>query len=115
MKYFWSQSSYGFFMEGDKLPDDAVEITQKDYEKLKSAASEGKTIVSVKGKPKAEKYELSGLDIQYLRRVAYSEESDHLKIEAEHDAISAGGNPDYSKWLEKVSEIKTRYPLPASS
>lgn len=46
------------------------------------------------------------------RADAYRLESDPLKTEAEFDAIKAGTEPDYSAWVDKVEEIKARYPLP---
>lgn len=50
--------------------------------------------------------------VHALRRAAYAAESDPLKIEAEHDAIKAGTEPDYTAWLAAVATIKARYPLP---
>lgn len=46
------------------------------------------------------------------RSQAYLKESDPLKIEAEYDAMKNGTQPDYTKWMEKVAEIKARYPFP---
>lgn len=46
------------------------------------------------------------------RSNAYASESDPLKIEAEYDAMKNGTEADYTKWLEKVIEIKARYPFP---
>ena len=51
-------------------------------------------------------------EVQEQRRLAYAMESDHLKIEAEFDAISTSTEPDYSAWIAKVEEIKARFPLP---
>lgn len=50
--------------------------------------------------------------VQALRQSAYVAESDPLKIEAEYDAIVEGTDPDYAKWLSKVTEIKARFTLP---
>lgn len=49
---------------------------------------------------------------QAKRLLAYREESDPLKTEAEFDAIKAGVEPDYGAWIAKVEEIKSRYPMP---
>jgi len=46
------------------------------------------------------------------RSSAYTSESDPLKIEADYDALKTGVAPDYTKWMEKVAEIKARYPFP---
>lgn len=46
------------------------------------------------------------------RLAAYRAESDQLKIEADYDAAIAGKAPDYSVWIAKVKEIKSRYPIP---
>lgn len=50
-------------------------------------------------------------EIKSSRKSAYIAESDHLKIEADYDAIIMGKEPDYSAWLSKVEEIKKRFPL----
>ncbi|KXE89688.1 hypothetical protein HMPREF2947_11240 [Pseudomonas aeruginosa] len=50
--------------------------------------------------------------VQAKRLLAYREESDPLKTEAEFDAIKAGAEPDYGGWITKVEEIKSRYPMP---
>ncbi|KRU81078.1 hypothetical protein AN451_01880 [Pseudomonas aeruginosa] len=50
--------------------------------------------------------------VQTKRLLAYREESDPLKTEAEFDAIKAGAEPDYGAWITKVEEIKSRYPMP---
>ena len=47
--------------------------------------------------------------VQAKRLLAYREESNPLKTEAEFDAIKAGVEPDYGAWVE---EIKSRYPMP---
>lgn len=46
-----------------------------------------------------------------LRLAAYRAESDHLKTEAEYDALENGTGPDYTLWRAKVKEIKSRIPL----
>lgn len=64
--------------------------------------------------PEPEPEPLTEEKVQSMRRAAYSMESDHMKVEAEYDAILAGTEPDYAAWLAKVAEIKERYPLPES-
>ena len=53
-------------------------------------------------------------EVQELRRQAYREEADPLRLEAEYDAIATGTAPDLSAWVEAVKAIKERYPLPQS-
>ena len=50
--------------------------------------------------------------VQAKRLLAYREESNPLKTEAEFDAIKAGVEPDYGAWIAKVEEVKSRYPMP---
>ena len=56
--------------------------------------------------------EIKRQEVLNKRSAAYKTESDPLKIEAEYDAMKNGTTPDYSKWVAKVSEIKSRYPFP---
>ena len=49
---------------------------------------------------------------QAKRLLAYREESDPLKTEAEFDAITVGVEPDDGAWIAKVADIKSRYPMP---
>jgi hypothetical protein len=51
-------------------------------------------------------------EIKALRLIAYREQSDNLKLDAEFTAISTGKTADYTAWLAKVAEIKALYPLP---
>ncbi|MFL4167564.1 hypothetical protein, partial [Pseudomonas aeruginosa] len=53
-------------------------------------------------------------EVQELRRQAYRDEADPLRLEAEYDAIATGTEPDLSAWVEAVKAIKERYPLPQS-
>ena len=46
------------------------------------------------------------------RQNAYKTESDPLKIEAEFDALKNNTDPDYTEWINKVNEIKARFPFP---
>lgn len=56
--------------------------------------------------------EMKRQEVLSTRSHAYLKESDPLKIEAEYDAMKNGTQPDYTKWMEKVDEIKARYPFP---
>ena len=56
--------------------------------------------------------EMKRQEVLSNRSQAYIKESDPLKIEAEYDAMKNGIDPDYTKWMEKVAEIKARYPFP---
>lgn len=47
-----------------------------------------------------------------MRVAAYRAESDPMRFELEFDALSSGEDPDLSAWIEKVKEIKDRYPKP---
>lgn len=51
------------------------------------------------------------IEIYANRLAAYKTESDPLKIEAEYDALINNTDPDYTAWIEKVQEIKERYPI----
>lgn len=54
-------------------------------------------------------------DPMKMRRLAYRNESDPLKIEAEYDALISGSDPDYGPWKEAVKSIKDRFPLPTAA
>ncbi|MBN0238483.1 hypothetical protein JTL38_35070, partial [Pseudomonas aeruginosa] len=44
-------------------------------------------------------------EVQELRRQAYRDEADPLRLEAEYDAIATGTEPDLSAWVEAVKAI----------
>jgi len=46
------------------------------------------------------------------RRAAYQVESDPIRLEIAYDALIHGIEPDFSAWVESVTAIKTRFPLP---
>ncbi len=52
-------------------------------------------------------------EIIELRQQAYKEESDPLYLNAQFDVMSGRKTPEeaYQPWLEKVAEIKERFPL----
>lgn len=55
---------------------------------------------------------ISELTHSELRAAAYTAESDPLKTQIENEALFDGVEPDYAPWIEKVAEIKARYPKP---
>lgn len=122
---FFSASRIGFYLATDisrykdagSWPSDAVELSVADTSEFwKRSPPPGKQLGAVNGRPAWVVVQppapLTADQIGRLRRATYREESDHLKIEAEHDAIVAGTEPDYTAWLAKVAEIKARHPLP---
>lgn len=52
-----------------------------------------------------------------LRKEAYKRESDPLHIEWQYELAQGNANADTfkQKWMDKVAEIKARYPLPEES
>lgn len=46
------------------------------------------------------------------RKAAYTLESDPIFMEATRNSYVDGGPPDLQDWLDKVQEIKDRYPKP---
>ncbi|MGM6510877.1 hypothetical protein ABLB38_19980 [Vibrio parahaemolyticus] len=56
---------------------------------------------------------MSREEIIELRQQAYKEESDPLYLNAQFDVMSGRRTPEeaYQPWLEKVAEIKERFPL----
>ena len=117
----FSASTGGFYaseIHGVTIPADAVEITVEYHAELINGQSIGKVITAnedgypilVDPAPVKETVE----HVLLKRQQAYTKESDHLKLEAEYDAIvNKLKKPDYSKWLNKVEEIKERFPLPS--
>lgn len=119
MLYF-SAVTGGFYRDGyhQSIPEDAKQVSDEVFDslfsvplpagkKVGSDAAGLPVLVDIKAPapPTVEQ-------IQAMRLSAYREESDQLKIEAEHDALLNGVAPDYASWMAKVAEIKERYPLP---
>ena len=101
------------------MPSDAKFVEAEQIAALFAGQEAGKRIIpGPEGMPKLDEQEapkpLNLAETQELRKNIYSIESDPIKIEAEHDALVSGIEPDYTAWLEKVAEIKARYPLPIS-
>lgn len=124
MELYFSPSQPGFYPGTDRAyyescgswPEDAAKLTANEIAAYwRQTPPDGKLLGSVDGRPAwvdIVREPLSVEQMQALRLAAYREESDPLKIEAEHDALIAGATPTYSRWLAKVAEIKARYPLP---
>lgn len=115
----YSPSRQGFYHPSisTDIPADAKEISDENYSILLKGQSEGKMISSDSaGSPVLIDHPpappLTADEVRQARLSAYRIESDPLKIEAEHDALLSGTGPDYGPWLQKVGEIKDRYPLP---
>ncbi|WLH76811.1 MULTISPECIES: hypothetical protein [unclassified Pseudomonas] len=62
---------------------------------------------------RAVEYQSSLATAHSQRRAAYQQESDPLRLEIAYDALVQGAVPDFSAWVELVTTIKARYPLPA--
>lgn len=119
---FFNVPTLGFFdsKESPVIPDTAVKLTQVEYEDLKEKLGKGYLVTMVNGKlsikgPKKPTAEQQREITRTERLIAYRNESDPLKIEADYDAVINGGEPDYTRWAAKVAEIKQRYPLPVVS
>lgn len=61
--------------------------------------------------------EAEHVEIIRKRKVAYTEESDPLRNEWKYEEETGSPDADQYKqnWLDKVVEIKARYPLPTES
>ncbi|MWV13753.1 hypothetical protein F3I62_16760 [Pseudomonas sp. R-28-1W-6] len=96
-------------------PADAVKLTDAKVDIFwKKNPPEGKQLGSAGGRPAWIEVKLVPLtteQVRGMRLLAYRAVSDPLKMEAEHDALITGAEPDYTVWLAKVAEIKARLPL----
>ena len=64
-------------------------------------------------KKRAEEYRAALDATRSQRRTAYRDESDPIRLEIAYDAFIQGVAPDFRPWVESVTAIKARYPLPA--
>lgn len=121
MDYYFSPSNRSFYPAKLKAqyessgswPSDAVVAMDGEFDTFTQLPPDGKVLGDDNGRPAWVNYEAPPLSeemIRALRTAAYRAESDHLKLEAEHDALLSGSEPNYTRWLEKVGEIKARYP-----
>ncbi|TFF13749.1 hypothetical protein EXW72_08205 [Pseudomonas sp. BCA14] len=63
-------------------------------------------------KKRAEEYRTALETARSRRRAAYQVESDPIRLEIAYDALLKGVAPDFGPWVESVTAIKERYPLP---
>jgi hypothetical protein len=100
------------------IPKHAKRLTDEEYEQIKADLCAGKQLAAdddgnpVMNPPNVPNGAALLEMVRGQRQSAYMRESDALKLEAEHDALIAGTEPDYTGWLAKVAEIKARFPLP---
>lgn len=109
---FASKSNGGFYDPEihTSMPEDAVELPDGLHAKLMAGQSEGKIISwDKKGFPFLEDAPLPTRDelnayVIANRAAAYSAEADPLFFQAQR------GDVDNQVWLDKIAEIKARFP-----
>lgn len=121
---FFSKSTCGFYSEsihgdrvvngernqGCKIPDDAVPITDNLYAELMAAQARGQRIqagfdgLPVAVPPAAQTMEELAAATAHARAEAYRFEADPLFFKYQR------GEASREQWLEKVAEIRKRYP-----
>ena len=113
---FYAKSTGGFYtpeIHGDKIPSDAVEITEAQHAELLAGQSAGKAIsTDADGKPvltdpPASTHEQLLAQAQAARAAAYKAEADPLFFKSQRGEATA------DDWKAKVAEIKARIPDPA--
>lgn len=113
MTIYYSKSTNAFFdssINVGMIPNDGIEISDQLYLKLFEGQRSGKTISSDKnGNPILVDPALPSIDqindlVSSVRKRAYIEESDPIFFEYQR------GEREKSEWLDKVSEIKLKYP-----
>lgn len=118
---YYSATAGGFLtadIHGLHLPDDAIEQADwtSTYTELLDGQAAGKEIVAdAQGFPvlrSPPQRPLTTEQVMMQRRFAYVQETDPLKNEADYNALITGEPPDYTVWVEKVGEIRARYPFP---
>jgi hypothetical protein len=110
---FYSKTTDSFYIQeihGDNKPNDCIEITDTHWQELIDGRSMGKLISTDSAgipflidPPPISNDELNKI-AEYSRQQAFITESDPLFFKAERGEI------DKQVWLDKVAEIKTRYP-----
>jgi len=110
---FYSKTTEGFYVQeihGNNKPNDCIEITDEKWQELIDGRSNGKLIsTDSSGIPflidplPVSNDELNKI-AEYSRQQAYTTESDPLFFKAERGEI------DKQVWLDKVEEIKARFP-----
>lgn len=118
---FYPADDRGYYEEAGAWPDDAKPLTAKMAATYwKASTPQGKQLGATSaGSPTwldySEPLPATVEEATAKRMAAYRSESDPLKNEAEYDAMLIGAEPDYGPWMEKVKEIKLRFPMPAVS
>lgn len=109
----YSKSTGGFYsrdINGDNIPEDAVEITTEQHAALLEGQSQGKIISADENgypilidppPPTAEQIQEA---VTAARAAAYVKESDPLFFKYQR------GEAFKEDWMAKVAEIKARYP-----
>ena len=112
---FYSAHTGGFYsleIHGKNIPNDAVEITNGDHAALLEAQSQGKVIQAdetgapVAVEPSSPTPEQVAQGIAQSRATAYRDEADPLFFKVQR------GDAKQKEWLDKVAEIKARFPKP---
>lgn len=112
----YAKSTNGFYspeIHGDKIPADAVEITDAEHAELMVGQSAGKLIGGdadgkpVLSDPPAPTREQLLAQAQAARAAAYRDEADPLFF------MSQRGEATVDEWKAKIAEIKSRIPDPA--
>lgn len=116
IKYYYSNSTRGFYLDklhGEKMPKDVVEITFEQYQQFLLDIGQGKQIIinskediiiedAELSKPSAEEINKKN---KMMRLMAYKEESDSLFFKYQRGEIKK------KVWLDKVKEIREKFPL----
>ena len=109
----YSQSTNGFYsieINGENIPQDAVEITQKKYNDLLNGQSNGKIITAnSQGNPVLKDPALLTPEqitslVTAARSEAYKNEADPIFFKSQR------GEATQEEWIAKVEEIKARFP-----
>lgn len=109
----YSKTTGGFYdqeIHGSNIPADSVEITQEQYVILMNGQSKGKIVTAdsngypvLKNPTQPSSNEISAA-VTAARSAAYIVESDPLFFKSQR------GEATVQQWLDKVEEIKKRYP-----
>lgn len=112
IRFYYSPSTLGFYrsdVHGEGVPADCAEISEHDYVHLMRGQEKGLRI-----EPCSEHgarlcvheptHEDIARAVEAARQAAYKTESDPLFFKAQRGEIGL------DQWLEKVAEIKARYP-----
>jgi len=111
---YYSKSTGGFYakeIHGEKIPEDAVEISKEYHKELFQGQSKGKLIAAddngypvLKDPPEPTQEEINAGN-KFLRQAAYEKEADPLFFKFQRGEVTK------EEWLEKVEEIRKRFPV----